>query len=35
MRVNQQTALDKLRCPRVRVFLVSFWRAALAVLPRI
>jgi hypothetical protein len=35
MRLNQQRALDKLNGLRVRAFLVSFWRVALAVLPRI
>jgi hypothetical protein len=34
MRVNQQSTLSKLSGPRVRVFLVRFWRAAQAVLPR-
>jgi hypothetical protein len=35
MRVNQQTLLADLIHPCVRVFLVRFWRAAQAVLPRI
>jgi hypothetical protein len=34
MRVNQQTMLADLIRPRVRVFLVRFWQAAQATLPR-